>query len=256
MDHLFSVTGKVVVVTGGSRGIGAMMAQGFVMRGARVYITARKAEECQATANALGKLEGGGDCYAIPCDLSTLKGIHEFVKAFSEREQQLHVLVNNAGATWGAAFNRFPESGWDKVMDLNLKSPFFMIQQLHPHLCRAASAEDPARVINIASVNGITNPGVENYSYSASKAGLIHLTQHLSSQLAADRINVNSIAPGFFPTKMMSHVDRDALCEAIPAGRAGQAEDIAGAAIFLAARASAWITGVTLPVDGGLVAKA
>lgn len=251
MKNLFSVAGKVAIVTGGSRGIGAMMARGFVENGARVYITARKAEECEATAKALSEL---GECVALPGDMSTLQGISDFVSAFTALEPQLNILVNNAGATWGAELDTFPESGWDKVMNLNLKSPFFLIQQLLTPLRKAASVDDPARIINISSVNGLTNPGAENYSYSASKAGLIHLTRHLSSRLAADQINVNSIAPGFFRTKMMAHADIDELSKIIPKGRAGQPEDAAGAALFLSSRASAWITGVTLPVDGGLVA--
>jgi len=250
---LFSIAGKVAIVTGGSRGIGAMIAKGFVDAGARVYITARKAEDCKATAKALSEF---GECVAIPCDLSTLAGITEFVAAFSAQESQLDILVNNAGATWGAELREFPESGWDKVMDLNLKTPFFLIQELLGKLQQAATEQSPARVINIASINGLTNPQAENYSYSASKAGLIHLTKHLATKLAGEQINVNAIAPGFFPTKMMAHADIDAMASSIPKGRAGQPDDAAGAAIFLASRASAWITGVTIPVDGGWVANA
>ena len=253
MNNLFSIVGKVAIVTGGSRGIGEMIARGFVENGARVYITARKAEDCLATAERLSEF---GECIAIPGDLSTLNGITELVSTFSAQESQLDILVNNAGATWGANLSEFPEGGWNKVMDLNLKSPFFLIQQLLEKLQQSASAENPARIINIASINGLTNPGVENYSYSASKAGLIHLTRHLSTTLASEQINVNAIAPGFFPTKMMAHADIDAIAKSIPKGRAGQPEDAAGAAIFLASKASAWITGVTLPVDGGLVASA
>ena len=253
MNKLFSITGKVAIVTGGSRGIGEMIARGFVENGARVYITARKTEDCLATAERLSEL---GECLAIPGDISTLSGIAELVKTFSAREAQLDILVNNAGATWGANLSDFPVNGWDKVLDLNLKSPFFLIQQLLKKLQQSASAEDPARIINIASINGLTHPGVENYSYSASKAGLIHLTRHLSATLAREQINVNAIAPGFFPTKMMVHADIDAIEKSIPKGRAGQADDAAGAAIFLASKASAWITGVTLPVDGGWVASA
>ena len=152
--------------------------------------------------------------------------------------------------------HEFPESGWDKVIDLNLKTPFFLIQQLLGKMQQAATEHDPARIINIASINGLTNPQAENYSYSASKAGLIHLTKHLATKLAGEQINVNAIAPGFFPTKMMAHADIDAMASSIPKGRAGQPDDAAGAAIFLASRASAWITGVTLPVDGGWVANA
>lgn len=250
---LFSIEGRVAIVTGGSRGIGAMIAKGYVEAGARVYITARKAEECDATANALSEL---GECIAIPCDLSTLDGISEFVSAFSLQESRVDILVNNAGATWGAELGGFPESGWDKVVDLNLKTPFFLIQQMLTALKASATEQDPARIINIASINGLTNPGAENYSYSASKAGLIHLTKHLATKLATDQINVNAIAPGFFPTKMMAHADIEALASTIPKGRAGQADDAVGAAIFLASRASAWITGATLPVDGGWIASA
>ena len=253
MNSLFSVAGKVAIVTGGSRGIGEMIARGFVENGARVYITARKAEDCLATAERLSKY---GECIAIPGDMSTLQGIIDFVSAFTALEPRLDILVNNAGATWGAEFREFPETGWDKVMDLNLKSPFFLIQNLLDKLQQAATAEDPSRIINISSVNGLTNPGVENYSYSASKAGLIHLTKHLSTTLAQNQINVNSIAPGFFPTKMMAHADIDAMAQSIPKGRVGQPDDAAGAALFLASKASAWITGVTLPVDGGWVANA
>ena len=253
MNNLFSITGKVAIVTGGSRGIGAMIARGFVENGARVYITARKTEDCLATAERLSEL---GECIAIPGDLSTLSGITELASTFRAQESQLDILVNNAGATWGANLSEFPDSGWDKVLDLNLKSPFFLIQQLLEKLQQSASADDPARIINIASINGLTHPGAENYSYSASKAGLIHLSRHLSATLAREQINVNAIAPGFFPTKMMAHADIDAIAASIPKGRAGQPDDVAGAAIFLASKASAWITGVTLPVDGGWVASA
>ena len=253
MNDLFSIANKVAIITGGSRGIGAMMARGYLEAGARVYITARKAEACEATARELAKV---GECHAIPCDLSTLSGITDFVSAFNAEESQLDILVNNAGATWGSALGEFPESGWDKVVDLNLKTPFFLIQQLLGKLQQAATENDPARIINIASINGLTNPGAENYSYSASKAGLIHLTKHLAAKLAADQINVNAIAPGFFPTKMMAHADVEVLEKTIPQGRAGQPDEAAGAAIFLAAKASAWITGVTLPVDGGWIANA
>ena len=252
MTDLFSVAGKVAIVTGGSRGIGAMIAKGFVENGARVYITARKADACEATARELSAL---GECRAIPGDMSSMQGISDFVAAFSALEPKLDILVNNAGATWGESLDSFPEAGWDKVVDLNLKSPFFLIQQLLGKLRSAASQEDPARIINIASINGLTNPGVENYSYSASKAGLIHLTKHLSTRLASEHINVNAIAPGFFPTKMMSHVEADDMAAGIPRGRAGNGDDAAGAAIYFSSRAGAWVTGVTLPVDGGLVAS-
>lgn len=253
MQNLFSLTGKVAIVTGGSRGIGAMIARGFVENGVKTYITARNVDECQHTADELSNF---GECIAMPADLSTLAGIADFVTVFGTCESHLHLLVNNAGAAWGAPFAEFPESGWDKVLNLNLKSPFFLIQHLQAFLTKAATEEDPARVINVSSINGLTTPDAENYSYSASKAGLIHLTKHLATQLAKHQINVNSIAPGFFATKMMGHADFEALRQNIPRGRAGKAEDVAGAAIFLSSMAAAWVTGVTLPVDGGLVASA
>ena len=253
MKNLFSIAGKVAVVTGGSRGIGEMIARGFVANGVRTYITARKAEDCRRTAEDLSAM---GECIAIPCDLSTREGICQLVEAIGEREDRVDILVNNAGAAWGAPFLAFPESGWDKVVDLNLKTPFFLMQQLHPWLKKSASREDPARVINISSINGLTNSHAENYSYTASKAGIAHLTRHLATQLAADDINVNAIAPGFFATRMMAHAEIDDIVKFVPRGRAGVDEDIAGAAIYLSSPASAWVTGVVLPVDGGIVAGA
>ena len=256
MKNLFSVQGKVAVVTGGSRGIGAMIARGFVENGVRTYITARKASELDAMQAELSSL---GECIAFEADLSTLSGIESFVKNLAARETRLDILVNNAGATWGASIEDFPESGWDKVMDLNVKSPFFLIQQLLPLLKIAATSDDPARVINIASTNGITHPKLNNYAYSASKAAVIQLTRHLAVHLAKDCINVNAIAPYIFPSKMTAYVleqNADAFTDVIPRGRIGSAEDIAGTSIYLCARASAWVTGHTLNLDGGLVASA
>ena len=256
MKNLFDIRNKTAIITGGSRGIGAMIARGFVENGVKTYITSRKASDCQATAKSLSEF---GECIAITSDLSTVEGIEEFVKAFAEQEETLGILVNNAGATWGAPLAEFPESGWDKVVDLNLKSPFFLLQKLLPLLQKSGSAEDPARVINLASINGMTNSHMENYSYTAAKAGVIHLTRHLATQLAGDYINVNAISPGLFPSKMTAGImseQGEEILRGIPRGRAGTAEDAAGAAIFLSSRASAWITGVTLPVDGGVVASA
>lgn len=247
---LFSVAGKVVLVTGGSRGIGAMIARGFVEGGARTYIVARKEEECRRTAEELSQ---SGECIAIPGDLSTLAGIHALVDAFSAREKALQVLVNNTGTVWGAKLQAFPEQGWDKVLNLNLKTPFFLTQQLLTQLKQGGQTDDPARVINIASMHGIAVPEFETYSYSASKAGLIHLTKHLALQLVQEGINVNSLAPGIFWTKMTDFADRQAVLRSIPRGRTGSPEDIAGAAIYLASRAGAWVTGVTIPVDGGSI---
>jgi len=255
MKDLFNVSGKVAVVTGGSRGIGAMIARGFVENGVKTYITARKEQELQATQQTLAEL---GQCIAIPSDLSTVAGVTAFATAVMAVEDQVHILVNNAGATWGADIDDFPESGWDKTMDLNVKAMFFLIQQLLPALRGAGTDEDPARVINIGSINGITHPHMKNYAYSASKAAVHHLTRHLGADLARQRINVNGIAPGFFPSKMTAHllVHEAEMAATFPRGRLGNAEDAAGTAIYLSARASAWLTGHTIVLDGGAVAAA
>ena len=255
MKNLFDVAGKVAVVTGGSRGIGGMIARGFVESGVKTYITARKEEELRATAAELSEL---GECIALPSNLGDMEGVAAFAAAIREREPQLHILVNNAGASWGADIDDFPESGWDKVMDLNVKSLFFLTQQLLPALRSAATADDPARVINIGSVNGFTHSHMNNYSYSASKAAVHHLTRHLGADLAADNINVNAIAPGFFPSKMTAHLlpHEAELAKGIPRGRLGREEDAAGTAIYLSSRASAWVTGNIICLDGGHVAAA
>jgi NAD(P)-dependent dehydrogenase (short-subunit alcohol dehydrogenase family) len=254
MKNLFDVSGKVAVVTGGSRGIGAMIARGFVENGVKVYITSRKEEELRAAEAELSAL---GECVAIPSDLSTLEGVTAFADEITEREGKLDILVNNAGATWGATVDDFPENGWDKIMDLNVKSLFFLTQKLLPALRAAGSDEDPARVINIGSINGFTNPHMNNYSYSASKAAVHHLTRHLAADLAAEHVNVNAIAPGFFPSKMTAHMLEDeALVAEIPRGRLGNPEDAAGTAIYLCSRASAWVCGHTLALDGGYLARA
>ena len=255
MKNLFDVSGKVAVVTGGSRGIGAMIARGFVANGVKTYITSRKEEELRAKEAELSAL---GECVAIPSDLSSLAGVAAFAAAVKAKENELHILVNNAGATWGAEIDEFPENGWDKTMDLNVKSLFFLTQQLLPALRAAGGGEDPARVINIGSINGITHPHMTNYAYSASKAAVHQLTRHLGADLAPQGINVNGIAPGFFPSKMTAHLlDHEAeLGAAFPRGRLGDAEDAAGTAIYLCSRASAWMTGQTLVLDGGAVANA
>ena len=254
-ERLFSLAGKTAIVTGGSRGIGAMITRGLVECGARTYITARKADDCQAAAEEFSRY---GTCVAVPCDLSKLANIGEFVEVLGQREDKIDILFNNAGAAWGAPFDEYSEAGWDKVFDINLKSVFFLTQALHGMLSSAGTADDPARVVNIASINGITHPHANNYAYSASKAAVIQLTRHLAGDLAADNINVNAIAPGYFPSRMTAHIAEsdEAMIGAIPRGRAGSADDIAGAAIFLASRAGAWITGSTLVVDGGMVANA
>ncbi|WP_439817722.1 SDR family oxidoreductase [Zavarzinia sp. CC-PAN008] len=251
MKALFDISGKVAVVTGGSRGIGEMIATGFVENGARVYISSRKASVCTEIAETLSKR---GTCIALPHDLSSLKGIEALAADLAAREEKLDILVNNAGAAWGEPIDSYAEGGWDKVVDLNLKSPFFLTQKMLPLLRKAATAEAPARVINIASINGIQPPELETYAYSSSKAGCIMLTRHLAKRLAAENILVNAIAPGPFQSQMMAATlaeHGEAIRARNPRGRIGQPEDIAGVAIFLASRASAYTTGAVIPCDGG-----
>jgi len=247
---LFSLAGRTALVTGGSRGIGRMIAAGFVAQGARVYVSSRKAAACEAVAAELGP-----HCIALPQDVSTVAGCRALAEALAEREPALDILVNNAGVAWGAPFESFPESGWDKVMDLNLKSPFFLTQALHAALRAAASAGRPAKVINIASVDGMRLNTWDTYSYQASKAGLIHLTRRMAARLIADRIVVSAIAPGAFASDMnrAARDHGDTVARAVPAGRIGCDEDMAGAAIYLASRAGDYVVGETLVVDGGLM---
>ncbi len=252
MKSLFSVEAKIAVVTGGSRGIGEMIAAGFLANGAKVYITARKAPDCIETAERLSSL---GPCEAIPADLSRMEEIDRFCAEIEAREGRLDILVNNAGAAWGAPLDEYPESGWDKVVDLNLKSVFFLTQRFLPLLRKAATHEDPARVINIGSIDGLHVPFLETYAYSASKAGLHHLTRALAGRLAREHITVNAIAPGPFQSKMMAATLEslgDQIAESNPRGRIGTPEDIAGTAIFLSSRAGAYTTGAVIPVDGGI----
>lgn len=254
IDELFSVRGKVAVVTGGSRGIGRMIASGLVANGVRTYITARKAEACDATA---AELSEHGDCISIPADLSTVEGVEGFVAAFGEREDHLDILVNNAGAAWGAPLGEFPELGFDKVMAINVKAPFLLTQALLPHLRARATADDPARVIMIGSIDGLRVPVGDNFSYSASKAGIHMLARHLGAFVVGDHITVNSIAPGPFESKMMEYrlgdpESRRQIEAANPRGRIGTPEDVAGTVIYLASRAGAFTTGVVIAVDGGI----
>ncbi|MEB2283301.1 MAG: 3-oxoacyl-ACP reductase [Polyangiaceae bacterium UTPRO1] len=256
MQNLFSVDGKIALVTGGSRGIGAMIARGFVEAGAKVYISARKEAACTQTATDLSA--SGGTCIAVPADLSTEAGCRGLADAIAAREGRLDILVNNAGATWGAPLAEFPDSAWDKVLALNVKGPFHMTKLSLPLLEKAGTAADPARVINIGSIDGLKVPFLETYSYSASKAALHHLTRVLAVQLAPKHITVNAVAPGPFESKMMAAtLDRfkDAIVAACPLGRIGEPEDMAGVAIYLASRAGAYVTGVVIPVDGGITVR-
>ena len=252
MKDLFSLEGRTALITGGSRGIGKMIAKGFIAQGARVYISARKAEACKQTAAELSA--GGGTCIPLPCDVSTVEGAQKLAKDYLAREPKLDILVNNAGAAWGAPFDEFPESGWDKVMNLNVKSPFFLTQALAEALRAAASPTRPAKVINISSIDGIYLTHNETYSYVASKAGLNQLTRLMAAKLVKDNVYVTAIAPGAFASNMNRDArdKADQVAKAIPSRRIGTDEDMAGAAIFLASRAGDYVIGSTLVVDGGV----
>ena len=251
LEDLFSLKGRTALVTGGSRGIGRMIVEGFLAAGIdRVYITARKAEELQATADELGDKVVG-----IQGDISSMEGIDALVADISGRESKLDVLVNNAGAAWGNDYLDFPEAGWDKVMDLNVKTPFFLTQKLHGLLTAAASQDRPAKVINITSIDGQRVNPWETYSYQASKAALIHLTRRMAARLVKDHIYVTSLAPGAFPSNM-NKVARDhaeASAQGIPNKRVGDKFDMGGTAVYLASRAGDYTVGETLTVDGGSV---
>ncbi|MDR6538708.1 SDR family oxidoreductase [Variovorax soli] len=248
--RLFSLSGRTALITGGSRGIGRMIAEGFLAQGARVYISARKAEACDRTARELSAF---GHCVSLPADVSTVEGAKSLVAAYAKHEDTLDILVNNAGAAWGAPYDEFPESGWDKVVDLNLKTPFFLTQALTPMLKKAAT-DHLAKVINIASIDGISVNPQETYSYAASKAGLIQLTRRMALRLAQERIVVSAIAPGAFASDMnkVARDHGDEIKDRIPAGRIGEPEDMAAAAIYLASRAGDYVLGSTLVVDGGV----
>lgn len=253
VDELFGVSGMTILVTGGSRGIGLAIAEGFVRSGARVYISARKAEICMEAAE---HLKTYGDCHAIPADVASTEGRAKLVEALAERETSLDVLVNNAGALWAAPLEEYPESGWDKVYDLNVKATFFLIQQLVPMLSADASRDRPARIINIGSANALRIPTYETYAYASSKAAVHLMTRHIAGQLATRFITANVIAPGRFPTKMQAAgMEQDGGAELlgpIPLQRLGAAPDIAAAAIYLASAAGSYVTGAVLPVDGGM----
>ena len=251
LEDLFSLKGRIALVTGGSRGIGRMIVEGFLAAGIeRVYITARKGGELHETAEELGDR-----VVPIQGDISTMEGIDELVAELSSKEDRLDILVNNAGAAWGADYAEFPEAGWDKVMDLNVKTPFFLTQKLHTLLTAAASADRPAKVINITSIDGQRVNPWETYSYQASKAALIHLTRRMAARLVRDHIYVTSLAPGAFPSNM-NKVARDMeeqSAKGIPSKRVGDKLDMGGTAVYLASRAGDYTIGETLTVDGGIV---
>lgn len=264
MDHLsltnlFSVTGKTVLVTGGSRGIGLMIAQAYVANGAKVYISSRKVAACEAAEAELNAAAAeGGSCIAIPADLATAAGRQSLVNAIAEKETELNILFNNAGATWGAPFEQFPEEGYDKTMDINVKAIFLLTRDLMPLLKAGAHDGDPARIINIGSIDGIHVPIFDNIPYATSKAAVHQLTRVLAAKLGKDNIAVNAIAPGFFPSKMtqfmMENPEGLAMFESQnPLGRVGTPEDMGGLALFLGSRAGAYMNGAIIPIDGGTV---
>jgi NAD(P)-dependent dehydrogenase (short-subunit alcohol dehydrogenase family) len=256
MENLFNLKGKIALVTGGSRGIGAMIAEGFVRNGVKTYISSRKSDPCDKKAKELSKY---GECISIPADLTDMNEMDKLVTKIKDKETKLNILVNNAGAAWGASFDDFPEIGWDKVMDTNVKSIFFLTQKLVDILETSASTSDPSRIINIGSIDGLGIPRAETYSYPASKAAVHQLTKVLANRLANRNINVNAIAPGPFESNMMAHTleeHGEQIKSSVPRGRIGVPEDMAGASIFLSSRASSYITGSIIPVDGGsLIAR-
>jgi NAD(P)-dependent dehydrogenase (short-subunit alcohol dehydrogenase family) len=254
MSAIFDVSGKTALVTGGSRGIGLMIARGLVQAGARVIVSSRKSEDVRAAAR---QLEEFGECTAIPADVSRPEGAAALAAAVSSNFDALDILVNNAGATWGAPLEEFPAAGWDKVAHTNVEGVFHLTVALLGALRAAATADEPARVINIGSIDGLRTPAVENYSYSASKAAVHMLTRHLAKRLASEHITVNAIAPGPFESKMMAFLlddpdTRRTVEQGVPLGRIGRPDDVAGLAVFLASRAGAYLTGTVIPLDGGI----
>lgn len=255
IESLFSMQGKVALVTGGSRGVGRMITQALLQAGAdRVYITARKAAACEQAAQELSQF---GDCVAIPADVVDTESRKALIDGLQALEPKLHVLVNNAGTAWGARYEDFPEEAFDKVMDINVKAMFALTRDLTPLLEKAATLRDPARVINIGSIEGLHISSVHrtgNYAYTSSKAAVHHLTRHLAVHLGPRNITVNAIAPGFFPSKGTSFIfdkfNDDAVSNS-PIKRLGEIEDMAGIAIYLSSRAGAYTSGAVIPVDGG-----
>ena len=252
LTDLFSLSGKTAVVTGGSRGIGAMIARGLLDAGATVVISARKQHELDAAVAELGQ---HGEVSAVRADLSTIEGVTALAESVSGTFPSLDILVNNAGATWGMPLDEFDEHAWNKVMDTNVKGPFFLTQKLLPNLRAAGTFEDPARVINVGSIDGLHVNPMDTYSYAASKAGIHHLTRALARKLGPQHITVNAIAPGPFESKMMAatlEAFGDSIAKSSPLGRIGRPDDMAGVAVYLASRAGSFVTGAVIPVDGGI----
>jgi NAD(P)-dependent dehydrogenase (short-subunit alcohol dehydrogenase family) len=254
MSFLFGLEHKTALVTGGAQGMGRMIAEGLVRAGAKVYITSRKPDICESTARELSQL---GTCLAIAADLNTPEAIVALANEVKSREPRLNVLINNAGRTWGAPLESFPDKAWAPVMAVNVQGPFTLVRELLPLLGAAATAEDPARIINIGSLAGLRAERLSAYSYAASKAALHHLSRTLAAELAERHITVNCVVPGYFPTQMTAHIRKDdaetrKLLERVPLGRLGEADDIAGACIYLSSRAGRYITGAEIVLDGGM----
>jgi len=252
LKDLFSIEGKTALVTGGSSGIGAMIARGYVEAGARVYIASRKKDVCEAVA---AELSEAGTCIALAADLREESECNRLADEVVEREGKLEILVNNAGANWGAPMESFPDEAWDRVLGLNVKAMFNLTRRLVPALEAAGRPGDPARVINIGSIDGIKPPALETYAYSASKAAVHHMSRVLAAKLAPRNITVNAVAPGPFQSKMMKATLEqfgEGIKKTNPLGRIGEPEDMAGIAIYLASRAGAYVTGTVIPVDGGI----
>lgn len=253
VERLFSIQGKTALVTGATVGIGRMIAETYVRAGVHVHVNSRKPEACD---EVVAELSEYGTCSAVPGDLSTQEGCAAVAAAVAGSVDRLDILVNNAGATWGSTFDEFPDKAWSKVMDLNLRGVFNLTQALAPQLRASASANPPARVINIGSADGVRVPSFENYSYSASKAAVHQLTRHLAKYLGPEGITVNAILPGAFPSRMMA-ATLDSLGDEIaamsPLGRVGEPDDVGAAAVYLASPGAAWVTGALLVVDGGVL---
>ena len=255
MSYLFSLAGKKAIVTGGAQGLGRMIAEGLLRAGATVAITSRKADICEAAASEMGAL---GTCIPLPADLSTPEAAVDLVARYRDAVGACHILVNNAGKTWGGEIDSFPDKAWPGVMAVNVQTPFTMVRELLPELGAAGTDDDPARIINIGSVAGMKTERLSAYSYASSKAAVHMMTRDLAGDLAARNITVNAVIPGFFPTKMTAHMRDDDSVDAgllahIPLGRLGKPGDIAGIVVFLCSRAGAYVTGAQIPVDGGVV---
>lgn len=256
LERLFGLGGKTAVVTGGTRGIGMMIARGLLQAGARVVVSSRKADACEQAVAVLSEF---GEVRAVAADLSRQEECQRLASDVLSRTDTLDILVNNAGATWGEPLETFPAAAWDRVLDLNVKSPFWMVQALLPALRRAGTLDDPARIINIGSIDGIHVSPMTTYSYSTSKAAIHQLTRVLAKELGPQHITVNAVAPGPFPSKMMAatlEAFGEAIAASAPLRRIGRDDDMAGIAIFLASRAGSYLNGAVIPVDGGIATTA